>query len=104
VNLVTTDRRSGVTLLLAFLVSTVGHWIYRLAIPTLILTITGSALTRVDPLHARRMCAALQAVGAPALLRRDAAAGHGERDRTGRVAYFAEVLAFLHHNLIKLTT
>ncbi|HEY4457652.1 MAG TPA: MFS transporter [Pseudonocardiaceae bacterium] len=40
----TTDRRSGVTLLLAFFVSTVGDWIYRLAIPTLILTITGSAL------------------------------------------------------------
>jgi MFS family permease len=31
-------------LLLAFFVSTVGDWIYRLAIPTLVLTITGSAL------------------------------------------------------------
>jgi hypothetical protein len=41
---VTTARRSGVTLLLAFFVSTVGDWIYRLAIPTLILAITGSAL------------------------------------------------------------
>jgi hypothetical protein len=82
VNLVTTDRRSGVTLPLAFVVSTVGDWIYRLAIPTLIRTITGSALARADPLHARRMCAALLAVGAPALLRRDAAAGRGERDRT----------------------
>ncbi|HEY4022522.1 MAG TPA: hypothetical protein VGM75_27780 [Pseudonocardiaceae bacterium] len=43
--------------------------------------------------------ARVRAVGAPALLRRDAAAGHGERDRTGRLAYFADVLAFFHQNL-----
>lgn len=61
--------------------------------------------TRVDPLHGRKMCAALQAATCgrqPILLRREITVGHGERDRSGRLAYFSEVLAFfawqLHMN------
>lgn len=79
------------------------HQVREVGYPAVLLS-TFEQDSRVDPLHARKMCAALQAVGAPALLRRDAAAGHGERDRTGRLAYFADVLAFLHHNLTKPTT
>ncbi|MEV0826677.1 prolyl oligopeptidase family serine peptidase [Nonomuraea rubra] len=58
--------------------------------------------TRVDPLHARKMAAALQfASGSsrPVLLRHEAGAGHGERGRTGRLSYFADVLAFFAHEL-----
>ncbi|MFJ8430713.1 prolyl oligopeptidase family serine peptidase [Kitasatospora sp. NPDC094019] len=52
---------------------------------------------RVDPLHARKMCAALQRATSsdrPVLLRLEAGVGHGARARTGRLAYFADVLAF----------
>ncbi len=52
---------------------------------------------RVDPLHARKMCAALQRATSsarPVLLRQEAGVGHGARARTGRLAYFADVLAF----------
>ncbi|HEY4457651.1 MAG TPA: DUF6058 family natural product biosynthesis protein [Pseudonocardiaceae bacterium] len=74
------------------------HQVREVGYPAVLLS-TFEQDSRVDPLHARKMCAALQAVGASALLRRDAAAGHGERDRTGRLAYFADVLAFLQHEL-----
>jgi prolyl oligopeptidase len=56
--------------------------------------------TRVDPLHARKMCAALQhATAAPAaerpvLLRREANVGHGARAVSRTVALAADQLAF----------
>ena len=56
--------------------------------------------TRVDPLHARKMCAALQhATAAPAaqrpvLLRREANVGHGARAISRTVALSADALAF----------
>ncbi len=56
--------------------------------------------TRVDPLHARKMCAALQhATRAPAserpiLLRAEAKVGHGARSLSRSIALMAESLAF----------
>jgi prolyl oligopeptidase len=56
--------------------------------------------TRVDPLHARKMCAALQqataspAAGRPVLLRRESQVGHGARAISKSVALSAETLAF----------
>jgi prolyl oligopeptidase len=56
--------------------------------------------TRVDPLHARKMCAALQhatanaPVNRPVLLRREAQVGHGARAVSRSVALAAETLAF----------
>lgn len=41
----TTAANTNVALRLAFLVSTLGDWIYRLAVPTLVLQITGSAVS-----------------------------------------------------------
>ncbi|NJC73104.1 MFS transporter [Planosporangium thailandense] len=41
----TAGNRNGVRLRSAFLVSSAGDWIYRFAVPTLILTITGSAMS-----------------------------------------------------------
>ena len=61
--------------------------------------------TRVDALHARKMCAALQEATSvriddrPVLLRYESGVGHGERDRDGRLAYFSDVLAFFDHYL-----
>jgi prolyl oligopeptidase len=54
--------------------------------------------TRVDPLHARKMCAALQqaSIGAgPVLLRREEQVGHGARATSRSVALAADMLAFL---------
>ena len=57
--------------------------------------------TRVDPLHARKMCAALQyATSAPlaerpVLLRREADVGHSSRAVSRSVALSADLLAFL---------
>ncbi|MGE5287698.1 MAG: prolyl oligopeptidase family serine peptidase [Micromonosporaceae bacterium] len=56
--------------------------------------------TRVDPMHARKMCAALQHATAsdrPILLRREAEVGHGARAVSRAVAVAAESLAFLAH-------
>src|SRR5207248_3371040 len=56
--------------------------------------------TRVDPLHARKLCAALQwATGrrpeeAPVLLRREENVGHGGRSVSRTVGLAADVLAF----------
>ena len=53
--------------------------------------------TRVDPLHARKMCAALQhatAGGRPVLLRREKDVGHGARAMSRTVALSADTLAF----------
>jgi prolyl oligopeptidase len=53
--------------------------------------------TRVDPLHARKMCAALQAATTgdrPVLLRRERDVGHGARALSRTVALTADTLAF----------
>ena len=57
--------------------------------------------TRVDPLHARKMCAALQhatsapLAGRPVLLRREGDVGHGARAVSRTVALSSEQLAFI---------
>ena len=57
--------------------------------------------SRVDPVHARKMCAALQyatsapTAGRPILLRREADVGHSSRAVSRSVALSADVLAFL---------
>jgi prolyl oligopeptidase len=54
--------------------------------------------TRVDPLHARKMCAALQHASrgrGPVLLRLEAGVGHGTRAMSRELALYAECLAFL---------
>ena len=60
--------------------------------------------TRVDPLHARKLCAALQhATSAPlferpVLLRREADVGHGARALSRSVELSADTLAFAAHH------
>lgn len=54
--------------------------------------------TRTDPLHARKMCAALQHAttgSGPVLLRLERGVGHGDRARSRTVDSQAECLAFL---------
>ncbi|NRQ31746.1 S9 family peptidase [Nonomuraea sp. NN258] len=54
--------------------------------------------TRVDPMHARKMCAALQwATGGsrPVLLRNETGVGHGARAVSRSIGLAADVLAFL---------
>ena len=54
--------------------------------------------TRVDPLHARKLCAALQAATtspAPVLLRAEAEVGHGARSVRRTIGLGVDVLAFL---------
>ncbi|MEV4881127.1 prolyl oligopeptidase family serine peptidase [Streptomyces cyaneofuscatus] len=54
--------------------------------------------TRTDPLHARKMCAALQHASrgaGPVLLRLEHGVGHGDRAASRAVALQAECLAFL---------
>lgn len=70
--------------------------------PAVLLT-TGAEDSRVDPLHARKMAARLQAAAdgrpdaAPVLLRVERGAGHGQGKPTSRRAdEGADVLAFLH--------
>jgi prolyl oligopeptidase len=58
--------------------------------------------TRVDPLHARKMCAALQYASSgtgPVLLRLERGAGHGGRPVSREVAFYADCLAFLGAHL-----
>jgi prolyl oligopeptidase len=53
---------------------------------------------RVDPAHARKMCAALQAAttaDAPIVLRVHTAGGHGQRVREHRLLRYGEALGFL---------
>jgi prolyl oligopeptidase len=65
--------------------------------------------TRVDPLHARKLCAALQHAtsrpvdDAPVLLRRETDVGHGARAISRSVELTADSLAFLaHHTGLRL--
>ncbi|MGH3624709.1 MAG: prolyl oligopeptidase family serine peptidase [Sciscionella sp.] len=65
--------------------------------PAVLFTVFGWD-TRVDPLHARKMCAALQAASAsdrPVLLRHEGDVGHGARAASRAVALAADMLAFL---------
>jgi prolyl oligopeptidase len=60
--------------------------------------------TRVDPVHARKMCAALQQATSarrtdrPILLRREADVGHSSRAVSRSVALSADILGFLAHH------
>ncbi|WP_424217577.1 prolyl oligopeptidase family serine peptidase (plasmid) [Streptomyces sp. BI20] len=61
--------------------------------------------TRVDPLHARKMCAALQAASTrpfeegPVLLRRETGLGHGARGTGDLAALLGDALAFFTDRL-----
>jgi prolyl oligopeptidase len=65
--------------------------------PAVLFTVFGGD-TRVDPLHARKMCAALQHATAsnhPILFRLEQDAGHGTRSTSKGIALAADMLAFL---------
>jgi prolyl oligopeptidase len=67
------------------------------AYPAVLFT-TFESDTRVDPLHARKLAAALQAAtssAAPVLLRRETSVGHGARAVSRTVGLAADQLAFL---------
>ncbi|WP_432149889.1 prolyl oligopeptidase family serine peptidase [Streptomyces sp. bgisy029] len=67
------------------------------AYPPVLLTVSDGD-TRTDPLHARKMCAALQHASTgpgPVLLRLEQGVGHGDRAASRTVALQAECLAFL---------
>jgi len=72
--------------------------------PAVLFTVFDSD-TRVDPLHARKMCAALQHATAapvderPILLRRESDVGHGARALSRTVELSSDTLAFLAHQL-----
>ncbi|MQA16258.1 MAG: prolyl oligopeptidase family serine peptidase [Pseudonocardiaceae bacterium] len=73
------------------------------AYPAVLFTVFDSD-TRVDPLHARKMCAALQHATAsdpatsPVLLRREVDAGHAARSVSRTVALAVDQIAFLAHH------
>ena len=65
--------------------------------PAVLFTVFGGD-SRVDPLHARKMCAALQHAttsGRPVLLRAEQDVGHGRRAASRANALAADMLAFL---------
>jgi prolyl oligopeptidase len=67
--------------------------------PATLFTVFGSD-TRVDPMHARKMCAALQHATVsdlPILLRSESEVGHGARAVSRGVALSADTLAFFAH-------
>ncbi|MQA01692.1 MAG: prolyl oligopeptidase family serine peptidase [Streptosporangiales bacterium] len=67
------------------------------AYPAVLLSVFDSD-TRVDPAHARKMCAALQHATTstrPVLLRRESNVGHSARSVSRMAAYTADLLAFL---------
>lgn len=55
--------------------------------------------SRVDPLHARKMCAALRATGAEPLYRLERGVGHGLRSTSSRVDLMTDLLAFFADQL-----
>ena len=70
------------------------------AYPATLFTVFDSD-TRVDPLHARKMCAALQwatSSDAPILLRRESEVGHGARAVSRSVELTVDMLAFQAHH------
>jgi prolyl oligopeptidase len=65
--------------------------------PAVLFTVFGSD-TRVDPLHARKMCAALQHATSgsrPVVLRAERDVGHGAAAVSRGVGLAADMLAFL---------
>jgi prolyl oligopeptidase len=60
--------------------------------------------SRVDPMHARKMCAALQHAtsadpgDAPVLIRRESDVGHGARAVSRTIAVAVDQLTFLAHH------
>jgi prolyl oligopeptidase len=67
------------------------------AYPAVLLTVFDGD-SRVDPLHARKLCAALQSAttsAAPVLLRAEAEVGHGARSVRRTIGLGVDVLAFL---------
>ncbi|WP_243469838.1 prolyl oligopeptidase family serine peptidase [Klenkia marina] len=73
------------------------HVVEGTAYPAVLFT-TFESDTRVDPLHARKLAAALQhatSSGAPVVLRREVAVGHGARAVSRTVELAADQLAFL---------
>jgi prolyl oligopeptidase len=65
--------------------------------PAVLFTVFDSD-TRVDPMHARKMCAAMQTSstsGRPVLLRQESDAGHAGKATSKAVALAADLLAFL---------
>ncbi len=72
------------------------------AYPAVLFTVFDSD-TRVDPLHARKMCAALQhattATDHPVLLRRETDVGHGARSISRSVELSVDTSCFLAHQL-----
>jgi prolyl oligopeptidase len=76
------------------------HVVPGTAYPSVLFTVFDND-TRVDPLHARKMCAALQYATSgslterPVLLRREADVGHSSRAVSRSVALSADLLAFL---------
>ncbi len=70
------------------------------AYPAVLFTVFESD-SRVDPLHGRKMCAALQhattssPASSPVLIRAETDVGHGQRSVSRSVALTAEILAFL---------
>ncbi|MBM7856503.1 prolyl oligopeptidase [Lentzea nigeriaca] len=73
--------------------------------PAVLFTVSDND-SRVDPMHARKMCAALQHASSgsgPILLRAEAEAGHKGRSATRAVSLAADTLAFLaQHTGLKL--
>lgn len=68
--------------------------------PAVLFTVFGGD-TRVDPLHARKMCAALQhatSTDRPILLRHDQDAGHAGGSTSKGIGLAADILAFLSHH------
>jgi prolyl oligopeptidase len=78
------------------------HVVDGTAYPPTLFTVFDSD-TRVDPLHARKMCAALQHATAapdrPVLLRREVDVGHGARSVTRSVDLTVDTSCFLAHHL-----
>jgi prolyl oligopeptidase len=70
------------------------------AYPATLFTVFDSD-TRVDPLHARKMCAALQhaTTGGDVLLRRETDVGHGARSISRSVELTVDTTCFLAHHL-----
>jgi prolyl oligopeptidase len=74
--------------------------------PAVLFTVFGSD-TRVDPLHARKMCAALQwatSSDRPVLLRREMKVGHGARAVSREIDLNVDKLAFLAAQLGLMTS
>ncbi|MDQ1542116.1 MAG: prolyl oligopeptidase, partial [Actinomycetota bacterium] len=76
------------------------HVVERVQFPAVLFTVFDSD-TRVDPLHARKMCAALQAATSasvaerPIVFRRESDVGHGARAVSRSVELSTDTLAFL---------